>query len=464
MGRTAILNQDKNSTKIQLPVSVSDPDAPRYPRSETVRSDARWALAQRIVASRHFSRSPLLCSFLLYIVAETIEGRAAQITEHAIGVKVFGRPSTYRTVEDNIVRNYARQLRKRLADYYSHEGAGETCVIEIPLGGYVPNFGSSRQELSSTPGSAPSSELSTSSMPVLAAFAPSSPRPRPFGRSWTTLLLLTLYSCGLAAAFWYASAWAHTPHLPRHITDPLWHSLLRSPEPTYIVASDSGFNLMEDLRHQALPLADYINGSYLNFPLHELNAHTADDLRTQQYTSFADMQIVFSIEQLPQFDAQRDVMRFPRALHMDDLKTSNVILLGSEDSDPWAALAEKNANFRIVNEEGMDGARIVNTHPAQGEQPEYKSHWDEPSHETYALIEYLPNLSGTGHMLLLQGLDVAGTQAASEALFHPEVIATVLDKALRPDGILRPFEILLRAESIASNAAGVQVISYRIHD
>jgi len=67
-------------------------------------------------------------------------------------------------------------------------------------------------------------------------------------------------------------------------------------------------------------------------------------------------------------------------------------------------------------------------------------------------------------MLLLQGLDVAGTQAASEALFHPEVIATVLDKALRPDGILRPFEILLRAESIASNAAGVQVISYRIHD
>jgi hypothetical protein len=93
----------------------------------------------------------------------------------------------------------------------------------------------------------------------------------------------------------------------------------------------------------------------------------------------------------------------------------------------------------------------------------YTSHWNEPSHETYALIEYLPNMGGTGHLLLLQGLDVAGTEAAAEALLHPEVIAPVLDKALRPGGTLRSFEILLRSTSIASNAAGAQVVASRVY-
>lgn len=421
---------------------------------ESLRSDSRWLLAQRVAASRHFSRSPLLCRFLLYIVVETIEGRAAQITEHAIGVRVFDRPASYRTVEDNIVRNYARQLRKRLADYYANEGAEEDCLIDIPLGGYVPAFRSAADE-------------PPAPRPVLAVAAPSpvelethSPGRR---RNWAAALAFVLYSCGLVAAAWFASAWAHTPHPAPRITDPLWQSMLASPDATYIVPSDSGFNLIEDLRHQALPLADYIGGNYLSYPLHELDPHTADDLRTQEYTSYADMQITFSIERLPQFDPRHDTMRFPRALHLDDLKNSNVILFGSEDSNPWASLAETNANFRIIDQKGMEGARIVNTNLRPGEAPFYVSHWDEPSHETYALIQYLPNLGGTGHLLLLQGLDVAGTQAAAEALFHPEVIAPILEKALRPDGTLRSFEILLRSTSIASNAAGVQVVTSRVY-
>jgi hypothetical protein len=54
-----------------------------------------------------------------------------------------------------------------------------------------------------------------------------------------------------------------------------------------------------------------------------------------------------------------------------------------------------------------------------------------------ALIAFLPNLDGSGHLLLLQGLDVAGTQAAAETLFHPAAIAPILRQATRPDGSLR---------------------------
>ncbi len=103
-------------------------------------ADARWRLAKRVVASRHFARSPLLSKFLLFVVTETLEGRQQEITEHQIGVQVFGRPTSYRTVEDNIVRNYARQLRKRLAEHFADVGSREAMQIEIPVGGYVPVF------------------------------------------------------------------------------------------------------------------------------------------------------------------------------------------------------------------------------------------------------------------------------------------------------------------------------------
>jgi hypothetical protein len=79
------------------------------------------------------------------------------------------------------------------------------------------------------------------------------------------------------------------------------------------------------------------------------------------------------------------------------------------------------------------------------------------------LIAFVPNLGGNGRLLLLQGLDVAGTQAAAETLFHPAVIAPILRQAIRPDGSLRFFEVLLRSTSIDSNSTGTQVIATRIY-
>src|SRR5580704_17098669 len=102
--------------------------------------DPRWILAQRVVAGSHFTRSPLLSKFLLFIVAEAIQGRDSEITEHQIGVQVFDRPPGYRTIEDNIVRNYARQLRKRLAGHFADEGSDVTTRIDDPVGGYAPVF------------------------------------------------------------------------------------------------------------------------------------------------------------------------------------------------------------------------------------------------------------------------------------------------------------------------------------
>lgn len=193
-----------------------------------------------------------------------------------------------------------------------------------------------------------------------------------------------------------------------------------------------------------------------------MDTHSAQDLHSQYFTSFVDLQIVSSLARLPQFSPQRAVLRFPRDLRLDDLRNANAVIIGSVGSNPWAAIAQNHANFSIVYGEGMQGATIVNAAPHPGEAATYVSHWNQPAHETFALISCMPNLDGNGHLLVLQGLDVAGTQAAGEALFHPAVIAPILRRATRRDGTLRPFEILLRSTSIESSATRTAVIGSRI--
>jgi hypothetical protein len=429
--------------------------------------DARCQVALRVVASRHFARSPLLSRFLLYIVAESIAGRASEITEHQIGVHVFDRPANYRTIEDNIVRNYARQLRRRLSEYFAEEGAQEELHIDIPLGGYIPVFVPAAGESPATP-ELPAPISIRPELPVADELRAADPAlPASKRTRWATgLAAIILYTAAVFTVAWLAASRVHSAGpaaSSNRATDPLWAALFKGPLSTYIVPADAGLNLIEDISRRPLPLTAYINGDYEGVSLPQVDAHSADDLRTQDFTSFVDLQIISSVAHLPQFDPQRAILRFPRDLRVDDLKHANAIILGSVGSNPWAAMAETNANFRIVYREGMQGATIVNTNPQPGEAAEYVSHWNEPAHETFALISCLPNLEGNGRLLVLQGLDVAGTQAAGEALFHPAAVASILQRATRRDGTLGYFEILLRATSIESNATGMQVIGSRIY-
>jgi hypothetical protein len=103
-----------------------------------------WELACRVAASQGLSKSELLPGFLLYVCREYLLGRAHEISEQRIGIRVFNRPPGYNPGEDNIVRSYARLLRKRLDAYFANEGSSEPLRITIERGGYVPTFQGNR--------------------------------------------------------------------------------------------------------------------------------------------------------------------------------------------------------------------------------------------------------------------------------------------------------------------------------
>jgi hypothetical protein len=427
--------------------------------------DPQWELAQRVVAGPHFCRSPLLSKFLIFVVAETLAGRGSDITEHQIGVQVFDRPPSYRTLEDNIVRNYARQLRKRLAEHFADQGNAEPIRIEIPLGGYVPVFVASEPSRNQEEAGLRALEDPRSSpaeLPGQGADRAAPTRSRAL-RVALAAMLAAAYSAALIGATWYAATRPNSQQHPQEPSHALWSALFGGPANCYIVPSDAGFNLLEDLSRRPVPLAEYIAGAYQKLPLGGVDPHSAEDLRSQQLTPFVDLQISSALAHLTADDSQRVYVRFPRDIRLDDLKSANAVIIGSVGSNPWAAIAEQNANFRIVDRPGMEGAFIENAKPRPGEAATYASHWNEPAHDTFAVVAFLPNLSGNGHLLVLEGLDVAGTQAAAEILLHPSAIDPILKSATRPDGSLRSFEVLLRSTSIESNATGTQVIASRIY-
>jgi hypothetical protein len=102
-------------------------------------ADVRAELEQ-IVTGATFAQSDRLVSFLRFIVNETLAGRADHIKESVVGVEIFGRQPGYDPKGDPIVRVQARQLRQKLRDHYDLPGRDGRVRIDLPKGGYVPQF------------------------------------------------------------------------------------------------------------------------------------------------------------------------------------------------------------------------------------------------------------------------------------------------------------------------------------
>ena len=106
---------------------------------EAEESEIELQLA-RLLSDNRFCNSKRLPSFLRFVISEAIQGRGESLKERTIGAAVFGRPLSYDTAGDPIVRVAAAELRKRLAQYYQDPGHESEIRISLPTGSYVPRF------------------------------------------------------------------------------------------------------------------------------------------------------------------------------------------------------------------------------------------------------------------------------------------------------------------------------------
>jgi hypothetical protein len=71
-------------------------------------------------------------------------------------------------------------------------------------------------------------------------------------------------------------------------------------------------------------------------------------------------------------------------------------------------------------------------------------------------------LNDTGWILIVEGLTMAGTQAATDILFKRGEMQSILDKATA-NGKLKPFELLIETRSFGSDSPQANIIASRIY-
>jgi hypothetical protein len=268
-----------------------------------------------------------------------------------------------------------------------------------------------------------------------------------------------------AAAGYFVARWqALTPPPPSwplsEVFDP--HSR------TQVAVSDINYGLFCLLNGRIIDLEEYLSprfpGSAMPADSSPRESHLASYLARTQFVSYADS--ILTDRLIAAFGgANRIWLRSARDLKTHDLADGNFIFVGSPSSNPWVSLFEDRLNFVEVKNPGTPGS-IVNRRPGSGEQERYSGiRSTGSSGEDYAAVALLPAAGGRGNVLILQGLQQEGTEAAGMLVSTAEGRA-ILRSALKIDSE-RPdhhvfFEVLIRAKVVGGSPSGTEIVATRI--
>jgi hypothetical protein len=378
-----------------------------------------------------------------------------EISESSLGHEVFHRPENYDTADDNIVRVSARQVRVKLKEYADKEGRGDTWLIDMPKGAYVPVFTRRVQ--------ADSQEA----MPARSVDPEPAVRPYDRIRFWQfTTLALGAIAVALGIAFLRSTAGAPPAAVNRRSAS-LTDLVIRPGHRTLVVLADSALVLLQELTGHMVHADEYetrqypptLRGGLANSKLQEF----AQSLAITQLTSMADVGFASGLVRMRPDAADRISVLHARNVGPRNLKDDNVVLLGGSRSNPWTELFEDRLNFRFDFSNGRTRASIVNTKPQAGEANRYETEGRTGrALRAFARMALVPNLNQTGGVLLISGTTIEATEAASE-FFLEEQATQALTKVLgRNPSEGSGFEILLETSAIGGTARNARIIAHRL--
>jgi hypothetical protein len=416
-------------------------------------NDERAAL-ERLLASETFSHAPRLQSVLSFLINAYLEGGEGDLSEQSIGRNVFGRPVGYNPADDNIVRVTIRLLRKRLEEFYAAEGRDEQHVFEIPKGNYLPIV---RTRSTAVAEPVPRQEI-PAVQPVLPVGATSS-RPVKFGMLWMLVVLLLANSIVLSILLFRSSDTA------RHTIDRgLLQLLVPDSNGLTVVLTDTNLRAYHKIFKKQITLSSYIDRSY------ERPESAATDPALQaawQYsvaandTSVSSAIAATAIQRA--FSPSVVTVRHPHDLSTRDLQQGNFVLLGGPEVNPWQQLFEPRLNFRIIlGEPNPVGSQIRNLHPLVGEPADFTPHQEGSVSINYVRIALLPNLSNSGHVILLGATSGAALESGGKFLINQDSLTDLLHRfRARTVEQLPPFEIVLEIKCAGAIPTSARIIAQR---
>ncbi len=414
-----------------------------YPAASVSPEEVRQTL-ERILSSKYFANAPKKQKFLQLICDFYLGGRARELNEYLIGCEVFDRATDYNPSVDPIVRVGAHEVRKKLESYYQNEGANDKIRLEIPVGSYEPVF--TRQ--------LPSGEAAS------AALEPSLPLAVPqTGRRLMLMLEVAVVTLVIAVGILIyfnlklqPSGYTSTPAKNQEDYGAVWAPFLNDPDPPLLVLSNPPVYRFSNVTDPEVLIKNSIGLS--NQQVRLLNEELRDKfvmqhnriprlvLTTTTYTGIGEAIGLYRVTDLFRSLGKNTLLKQSRTVSAEDLKTHNVILLGSIWVNEWAGKLPLKEDFVYSGD-----ATILNLNPLPGEEREYKASFDERTGRLltdYAVITVKPNISDQNTVMVLAGIHSEGTEAAAECVTTRSHLAELNQRLMSAGGPVKYFQALLK--------------------
>ena len=438
-------------------------------------------LVNRVVASNLIAKSARLRDLFLYLCGKALDESIDDIHELELGHRVFGRPEHYDTAADNIVRVHASLLRKRLAEYFQNEGESEPFIVEIPKGNYAPIF--RKHDLAVTaaklvePSESPVFSMSSAAAEtrelreqVISVVSPVKARSIAVWSAWGFGLL----AIGLAAlcAFLLVRSKneiSHSSSVQGTVVREFWSGIFLQGSPTHIVLDDASLDFYQQVSGRSISLSEYFDRSYLHSIEEAAAAAHLDPRAVQSFllkrqSNFADVNLVGRLSQTGQSFGAGANLYFARDFSFRQLKSgNNVVLLGTRQSNPWIQALDSHLALRWKYDAALDSYYPIDSTAKAQDADKFRSSADgAKTHDGYASIAFLPNVSGTGNILVISGTGGAAVGAALDFLKDESSMSQLRSRTGQKGTNVFPyFEALLKTENGGNLPRSVSVVLSR---
>jgi len=406
---------------------------------------------RRVVASPMFHGSKRCQQFLEYVCERQLAGESEALKERIIAIEVFGRHSQTDLGDDTIVRVSAREVRKRLAQFYvTPEGTSSPVRLDLPPGSYAPEFRRA---------SAPPREEAV--VPQVVPIAKAG------GRRWPRRRVVILGGSAvvlMAAAVLAVVKLSASPNLQAF--QQFWNPVFRAADPLAVVVAHPlvyhPSRRALKLNEEGLPPQRINMQRALHLPPEAVNG--ADLIPVyNQYVGFGDMVAVSEVSAMLARHGQNVRVRMASGTPFADLRRAPALLIGSI-TNRWTMELQQNWRFRFSWTPGEAAVITDSQKPAGGgkaRQWAIPASDDGTSLEDYIVICRIRNSPTGGMTMAAAGLKQFGTEAAGRLLADPDQLGAILRK-LRPGWESRNLQVVLHARVIGNTPAQPEVEDWQV--
>jgi hypothetical protein len=407
------------------------------------------AQLQLILASPVFHGSKRCQQFLEYVCGKALSGEAGALKERSIAIEVFGRrPDAAGHGEDTIVRVGAREVRKRLAQFYvTPEGAASPIAVDLAPGSYVPEFRYT----------APRAAIPAEPRPPI-QLEIQAPEPAP--KRWRFAVAVGSLGIVIIAGLFFATRPSPEPQNANF--QKFWAPVFQSANPLVIAVGHPIVYLpsrrISILNAQRHPDEQWPVQRKIDLPGEEFRGGDMVPAMNQ-FVGFGDMVAANEIAQMLARRGHGVKLLMASSIPFADLRSSPAYLIGSF-SNQWTTDFSHNWRFQFrwtANHYPV----FVDTQANPPRQWSIPSEDDGSTPDDYSLICRVKN-SPTGAMLIVSaGIKQFGTEAAGRLLADQTALGPILNKL--PKGWEdNNVQIILHMKVIGNTPAQPELVAWHV--